>query len=188
MPFFKKSLLSDKVCSSIPSIPTILQSLIGEVSQAPEKVDLNRVVELIGRDKSIAAQCLRRANSPPMGQGTCTDSVRGEGCTLGISHIRDIAVSTMTMQVSGAQKGMDPVVFWDIPWDARSSAENSQELSGLKIPKKLISGGYCTIWDLSSTWFCFRSKKRQRSIARCRRANLLARWNPNSSVSRTPEW
>ena len=95
------------------SIPTILQSLMGEVSQAPQKVDLNRVVDLIGRDKSIAAQRLRLANSPLMGRGTRTDSVRGAVRTLGISHIRDIAFSTMMMQISGTQKGMDPVVFWE---------------------------------------------------------------------------
>jgi HD-like signal output (HDOD) protein len=83
------------VLSSIPSIPTIPQSLIGEVSQAPERVDLNRVVDLIGRDQAIAAQCLRLANSPLMGRVTRTDSVRGAVHTLGISHICDIAFSTM---------------------------------------------------------------------------------------------
>jgi len=98
---------------SIPSIPVILQSLIGEVSQAPEKVDLHRVVDLISRDKSIAAQCLRLANSPLFGRGTTTDSVKGAVRTLGISHIREIAVSTMMMQLGGSQKGMDPTVFWE---------------------------------------------------------------------------
>ena len=98
---------------SIPSVPAILQSLLAEVSQVPEKVDLNRVAELIGRDKSIAAQCLRLANSPLFGRGTSTDSVRGAVRTLGISHIRDIAVSTMMMQISGSQKTMEPEVFWE---------------------------------------------------------------------------
>ncbi len=98
---------------SIPSVPAILQSLIGEVSQDPEKVDLNRVADLIGRDKSIAAQCLRLANSPLYGRGTHTDSVRGAVRSLGIAHIRDIAVSTMMMQIGGAQKGLNPVVFWE---------------------------------------------------------------------------
>src|SRR6476646_1503401 len=85
---------------SIPSVPAILQSLVAEVAQAPEKVDLNRVAELIARDKSIAAQCLRLANSPLFGRGSRTDSVRGAVRTLGIAHIRDIAFSTMMMQVS----------------------------------------------------------------------------------------
>ena len=98
---------------SIPSIPAILQTLIGEVSQSPEKVDLPRVADLISRDKSIASQCLRLANSPLFGRGTRTESVRGAVRTLGISNIRDIAVSTMMMQISAGQKGMDPVVFWE---------------------------------------------------------------------------
>ena len=85
----------------------------GRSFSGPEKVDLNRVAELIGGDKSIAAQCLRLANSPLFGRGTCTDSVRGAVRTLGISHIRDIAVSTMMMQISGSQKTMEPEVFWE---------------------------------------------------------------------------
>ena len=98
---------------SIPSIPAIVQSLLGEVSQAPEKVDLKRVAELISRDKSIAAQCLRLANSPLYGRGNQTDSVRSAVRTLGIAHIRDIAFSTMMMQISDAQHGIDPMVFWE---------------------------------------------------------------------------
>jgi len=98
---------------SVPSIPVILQTLIGEVSQSPEKVDLHRVVDLISRDKAIAAQCLRLANSPLLARGQPTDSVKGAVRTLGITHIREIAVSTMMMQIGGSQKGMDPTVFWE---------------------------------------------------------------------------
>src|SRR6266516_2666775 len=58
---------------SIPSVPAILQSLIGEVSQAAEKIDMDRVSDLISRDKSIAAQCLRLANSPLFGRRARTE-------------------------------------------------------------------------------------------------------------------
>lgn len=127
--------------SSIPSIPTIVQSLIGEVSQAPEKVDLNRVVDLIGRDKSIAAQCLRLANSPLMGRGTRTDSVRGAVRTLGISHIRDIALSTMMMQVTGAQNGMDPVIFWEHSLGCAIVSRKLAKAVGFEDPEKAYLGG-----------------------------------------------
>lgn len=127
--------------SSIPSIPTILQSLIGEVSQAPEKVDLHRVADLINRDKSIAAQCLRLANSPLMGRGTRTDSVRGAVRTLGISHIRDIAFSTMMMQVSGAQKGMDPVIFWEHSLGCAIVSRKLARAVGFTDPEKAYLAG-----------------------------------------------
>src|SRR6516164_9584026 len=38
---------------SIPSVPAILQSLIGELAQDPAKVDMKRVADFIGRDKSL---------------------------------------------------------------------------------------------------------------------------------------
>jgi len=149
MPFSRKPWGNGKTCCSIPSIPTILQSLIGEVSQAPEEVDLHRVSDLISRDKSIAAQCLRLANSPLMGRGTRTDSVRGAVRTLGISHIRDFAFSTMMMQVSGAQKGMDPDVFWEHSLACAIVSRKLARAVGLKTRKRPIWQAYCTIWDTS---------------------------------------
>ena len=98
---------------SIPSVPAILQSLLAEVSQVPEKVDLNRVAELIGRDKSIAAQCLRLVIFRYSGAARAPIQFAGPVRTLGISHIRDIAVSTMMMQISGSQRTMEPEVFWE---------------------------------------------------------------------------
>ena len=126
---------------SIPSVPAILQSLLGEVSQAPEKVDLNRVAELIARDKSIAAQCLRLANSPLFGRGTRTDSVRGAVRTLGIAHIRDIAFSTMMMQVSSFQKGMDPVVFWEHSLGCAIVSRKLARAVGFEDPEKAYLAG-----------------------------------------------
>jgi len=126
---------------SIPSIPAILQSLIGEVSQQPEKVDMNRVVDLISRVKSIAAQCLRLANSPLFGRGTRTDSVRGAVRTLGISHIREIAVSTMMMQIGSAQNGLDPVVFWEHSLSCAILSRKLARAVGFDDPEKAYLAG-----------------------------------------------
>jgi putative nucleotidyltransferase with HDIG domain len=126
---------------SIPSIPVILQSLIGEVSQAPEKVDLHRVTDLISRDKSIAAQCLRLANSPLLGRAAATDSVKGAVRTLGITHIRDIAVSTMMMQLGGSQKGMDPTVFWEHSLACAILSRKLSRAVGFDDPEKAYLAG-----------------------------------------------
>ncbi len=126
---------------SIPSVPAILRSLLAEVSQAPEKVDLNRVAELIGRDKSIAAQCLRLANSPLFGRGSRTDSVRGAVRTIGITHIRDIAVSTMMMQIGSAQKGLDFVVFWEHSLGCAIVSRKLARAVGFADPEKAYLAG-----------------------------------------------
>jgi len=102
----------DDVLNSIPSVPAILNSLLTELGQDAEKVDFLRVADLIGRDEALAAQCLRLANSPLFGRGTPTVSMRGAVRTLGISHIRDIAVSCTMMRIGSVLKGVDPIVFW----------------------------------------------------------------------------
>jgi len=126
---------------SIPSVPAILQSLIGELAQDPAKVDMKRVADFIGRDKSLAAQCLRLANSPLYGRGVPIDSVKGAVRTLGIANIRDIAVSTMMMQVSSAQKGMDPTVFWEHSLGCAIVSRKLARAVGFADPEKAYLAG-----------------------------------------------
>lgn len=103
----------DVLLNSIPSVPAILSSLLAELGQDAERVDLLRVADLISRDEALAAQCLRMANSPLFGRGTSTVSMRGAVRTLGISHIRDIAVSSSMMRIGSVQGMLDPIVFWE---------------------------------------------------------------------------
>ncbi len=98
---------------SIPAIPAVLNTLLSELSQPPEDVDLVRVAELIGRDGPLAGQCLRMANSALLGARKPTDSIRGAVRTLGIGHTREVAVSTALMRMGSAQKTVNPVVFWE---------------------------------------------------------------------------
>jgi putative nucleotidyltransferase with HDIG domain len=103
----------DDLLASIPSIPAVLQSLLDEINQPPDNVNLLRVAEIIGRDESLAAQCLRMANSALYSRGPALDSLRGAVRTLGISRIRDIAVSCGLMRLAPASvKALDPAVFW----------------------------------------------------------------------------
>jgi len=103
----------DDLLASIPSIPAVLQALLNELNQPPDNVNLLRVAEIIGRDESLAAQCLRMANSALFSRGPATDSLRGAVRTLGIARTRDIAVSCGLMRVVPASMtGLDPMVFW----------------------------------------------------------------------------
>ena len=98
---------------AIPTIPAILQTLIAELDQPAEKVNLIHVAELIGRDDSLAAQCLRMANSALYGRGKRTSSLRGAVRTLGISHVRDAAISCAMIRIVPSQTALDPVIFWE---------------------------------------------------------------------------
>jgi putative nucleotidyltransferase with HDIG domain len=103
----------DDVLSSIPAMSGVLQELLNELNQRPDQANLLQIAELIARDESLAAQCLRMANSPLFSRGPVTDSLRGAVRTLGLARIADIAVSCSLIRVVPPfKKGLDPVVFW----------------------------------------------------------------------------
>jgi putative nucleotidyltransferase with HDIG domain len=103
----------DDLLGSIPSVPAVLQSLLEELNQPADNVNLLRVADIIGRDESLAAQCLRMANSVLYSRGPAHDSLRGAVRTLGIARIRDIAISCGLLRVVPASsKILDPAIFW----------------------------------------------------------------------------
>jgi putative nucleotidyltransferase with HDIG domain len=103
----------DDLLASIPSIATVLQSLLNELDQPADSINLLRVADMIGRDEALAAQCLRMANSPLFSRGLATDSLRGAVRTLGTARTRDIAVSCGLMRIAPSSAGgFDPLIFW----------------------------------------------------------------------------
>jgi HD-like signal output (HDOD) protein len=103
----------EDLLASIPSVPAVLHSLLDELDQPAETVNLLRIADIIGRDASLAAQCLRMANSALFSRGPALDSLRGAVRTLGITRIRDVAVSCGLMRIVPLCQGaVDPLVFW----------------------------------------------------------------------------
>jgi putative nucleotidyltransferase with HDIG domain len=83
----------------IPSIPAILVPLLRLLEVAPEKVDVQRIVELIGHDKSLAAQTLQMANSPLFGRCQNIRSIRGAVLALGIDRVREMATTCCILKL-----------------------------------------------------------------------------------------
>lgn len=52
----------------IPTIPAIVQPLMKMLQTPAERVDVEEVIKLVSYDSTIAAQCLRMANSPLFGR------------------------------------------------------------------------------------------------------------------------
>jgi putative nucleotidyltransferase with HDIG domain len=103
----------DDLLASIPAIPAVLRSLLDELDQPAERVNLARVAEILGRDEALAAQCLRMANSVLFSRGPAIDSLRGAVRTLGIVRTREIAMACGLMRVMpSGRSGLDPLVFW----------------------------------------------------------------------------
>ncbi len=99
---------------SIPSVEAILQPLVGYLQQPLENLDLQRVVDLISHDNSLAAQCLHMANSPLFGRWQTITTTRGAVIALGLQRMRDIAVSCCVLKLlPGGWDEQNPVVFWE---------------------------------------------------------------------------
>lgn len=115
---------------SLPVMPSILQSLGACLSASPAELDIARIVELISYDKSLAAQCLRVANSAMFSGRAGVQSVRQAVLTLGMQRIRDIVYSCSLPRIfaGGAKRGMEQSTFWR---HALATALVSQHLAQL---------------------------------------------------------
>ncbi len=98
---------------TLPSSPAVLQPLLELLRLAPDSIDLRKVVELVSYDKTIAAQCLRIANSPLYGRARATESIKAAVVSLGIQRVEDILLTCCLHKFSsGAKWAGDPLVFW----------------------------------------------------------------------------
>jgi HD-like signal output (HDOD) protein len=99
---------------SLPVMPSILQSLRTCLSASAGELDIARIVELISYDKSLAAQCLRMANSAMFSGRARVQSVRQAVLALGIQRVRDIVYSCSLPQIfaGGARHGMEQETLW----------------------------------------------------------------------------
>jgi putative nucleotidyltransferase with HDIG domain len=132
----------EDLLAKIPSIPVVVQSVLSEVNQPADNVNLHRVAEIIGRDESLAAQCLRMANSALYSRGPALDSLRAAVRTLGIARIRDIAVSCGLLRIAPAStKSLDPEVFWQHSLACAIIARKLARAVGFGDPEKAYLAG-----------------------------------------------
>jgi HD-like signal output (HDOD) protein len=98
---------------SLPSSPAVLQPLLDLLRQPSNRIDVKKVVQLVSYDKTIAAQCLRVANSPLCGRSKETDSISAAVVSLGIQRVEDILLTCCLHKFSaGATWASDSSVFW----------------------------------------------------------------------------
>ena len=97
---------------SISTAPAILKPLLDMLRLPSEKIKVEKVVELISYDGSIAAQCLRLANSPLFGRRE-TETVRSAVMALGLERIRSMLLGLCLNRVIPQDKWvMEPDAFW----------------------------------------------------------------------------
>lgn len=100
--------------NQIPTIPAVLAPLLHYLEKPVEQIDVQKVTDFLAQDKSLAAQCLRMANSPLFGHWKKVESLRAAVLSLGFHHVSDIAMSCgMLNMFPGNKTGLDPAVFWE---------------------------------------------------------------------------
>src|ERR1700676_1949672 len=78
---------------TLPASPAVLKPLLELMRLAPDKIQLDKVVNLVSYEKTIAAQLLRIAHSPLYGRVRPAESIQAAVVTLGIQRIEDIVLS-----------------------------------------------------------------------------------------------
>ncbi len=97
---------------AIPTIPTIVHALVSMLQLPPEDVKIEKVVELVSYDSTIAAQTIRMSNSPLFGRQN-TETVRSAIMALGLRRIEAILLGCCMSRIVPASKWvLDPVTFW----------------------------------------------------------------------------
>ena len=108
--------MSEKIAAldRMPSIPAILVPLLRLLQEAPEMVDVQRIVDLISHDKSLAAQTLHMANSPLFGRCQNISSIRGAVLALGIDRVREMATTCSILKILPSQtNNLDVRSLWE---------------------------------------------------------------------------
>jgi len=102
-----------KQVGNLPAMPAILSRLCETLSQKNNQIDIDKVVEQICYDKSLAAQCLRLANSALFRQRGDVATVREAVFALGLWRIRDLAFScSLPMLFANIKGPVGKELFW----------------------------------------------------------------------------
>jgi HD-like signal output (HDOD) protein len=98
---------------ALPALPVVLAQLMECLERPSSEVDFNRVIALVSRDESIAAQCVHMANSAMFGRRRIVETVHDAVINLGLWRVSDIVFScTLPEAFNPFPKGIDRTTFW----------------------------------------------------------------------------
>lgn len=130
-----------RALDAMPSVPAIVQPLAGLLRQDPDQVSLEKVVELVSYDSTIAAQCLRMANSPLFGRRN-SETVRTAVLALGIKRIEAIVLGCCLNRIVPSDKwAIDALTFWRHCLGCALVSSRMARLIGYPDPEKAYLAG-----------------------------------------------
>jgi len=126
---------------AIPTIPAVVLPLTSMLQSAPDQVNIERIVELASYDGTIAAQCIRMANSPLFGRRN-TETVRSAILALGLKRVEAILLGCCLNQIVPSNKWVfDAVTFWRHSLGCALVSRRMAKLIGYPDPEKAYLAG-----------------------------------------------
>jgi HD-like signal output (HDOD) protein len=99
---------------AIPTVPAILSSVLQALDLPPDQIEVEKVTQMISHDNSIAAQCLRMANSALFMRPSPIETIRGAVVALGARRLRDILWSSFLTQMAPTNHWpLNATSFWE---------------------------------------------------------------------------
>jgi HD-like signal output (HDOD) protein len=99
--------------NAIPTIPAIIRPLLRYMEKPVDHVEVKRIVDMISCDESIAAQCLRMANSALYFLPHAVKTVHGAVIVLGVRQVREILLACSLLDLlSKDQKLIPGLALW----------------------------------------------------------------------------
>lgn len=130
-----------KALEAMPTVPAIIMPLTSTLQLPPEQIKLEKVVELASYDSTIAAQCLRMANSPLFGRRN-TETVRSAIMALGLKRIQAIVLGCCLNNIVPADKwAIDAVTFWRHSMGCALVCSRIAKMIGYADPEKAYLAG-----------------------------------------------
>jgi putative nucleotidyltransferase with HDIG domain len=126
---------------AMPTIQVIVQPLVSMLRLPADQVNMERVIELVAYDGTIAAQCLRMANSPLFGRRN-TETVRSAVMALGLKRVEAILLGCSLNNIVPPDKWvLDAVTFWRHSLGCALVSRKMAKLIGYPDPEKAYLAG-----------------------------------------------
>lgn len=132
----------------LPALPLILSQLMSCLERPPAEIDFDRVVELVSRDESVAAQCLRLTNSAMFGRRRPVETVHEAVISLGLWRVSDVVFScTLPGAFDPFPKAIDRTTFWRHALGCALVTQRLARLVRSHSAERPTWRAFCTTWD-----------------------------------------
>lgn len=131
-----------KNVQAMPTVPPTLLPLLHMLELPADQWDMRKIVDLISCDPSLAAQCLRMANSPLFGRSRTITTIHGAVITIGTGRLWDLLTAFCLMDLAPAEQWLlDPLSFWEHSFGCALISRHLAQIVGFSQPDKAYAGG-----------------------------------------------